>query len=256
MTDNKLLTGKTALITGASAGLGKHFATYLSAQGAQTVLAARRIEKLEETASTIRTAGGITHCIALDVMESAEIPIVFDQAEETFGSVDILINNSGIAVAGKLPNIPEDDWEAVIGTNLKGAWMMAQEAARRMIAAKKEGSIVNLASVLAFRAQKALSTYSISKAAVAQMTRAMAAELAPHGIRVNALAPGYIATDMNSKFLYSKRGEEMMQQVPLGRYGQMEELNECLMMLAGDKSKYLTGAVIPIDGGHSLSIRD
>ena len=189
-------------------------------------------------------------------MESAEIPIVFDQAEETFGSVDILINNSGIAVAGKLPNIPEDDWEAVIGTNLKGAWMMAQEAARRMIAAKKEGSIVNLASVLAFRAQKALSTYSISKAAVAQMTRAMAAELAPHGIRVNALAPGYIATDMNSKFLYSKRGQEMMRQVPLGRYGQMEELNECLMMLAGDKSKYLTGAVIPIDGGHSLSIRD
>jgi NAD(P)-dependent dehydrogenase (short-subunit alcohol dehydrogenase family) len=144
----------------------------------------------------------------------------------------------------------------VIGTNLKGAWMMAQEAARRMIAAETQGSIVNLASVLAFRTQKALSTYSISKAAVAQMTRAMAAELAPHGIRVNALAPGYIATDMNSDFLYSSRGQEMMRQVPLGRYGEMEELDECLMMLAGDRSKYLTGTVIPIDGGHSLSIRD
>ena len=256
MADDKPLAGRVALITGASAGLGKHFARFLSGQGAQTVLAARRIEKLEETAGPIRAAGGVAHCITLDVMESSQIQIAFDKAEDAFGRVDILINNSGIAVAGKLPNISEDDWEAVIGTNLKGAWMMAQEAARRMIAAEKQGSIVNLASVLAFRTQKALSTYSISKAAVAQMTRAMAAELAPHGIRVNALAPGYIATDMNSKFLYSKRGQEMMSQVPLGRYGEMEELNECLMMLAGDKSKYLTGAVIPIDGGHSLSIRD
>ena len=255
MTD-KPLAGKVALITGASAGLGKHFAAFLAAQGAHTVLAARRLEKLEETAAPIRAAGGIAHCVTLDVMQSAQIPAAFHQAEGAFGTVDILINNSGIAVAGKLPNVSEDAWDSVIGTNLKGAWMMAQEAARRMIAAETQGSIVNLASVLAFRTQKALSTYSISKAAVAQMTRAMAAELAPHGIRVNALAPGYIATDMNSDFLYSSRGQEMMRQVPLGRYGEMKELDECLMMLAGDRSKYLTGAVIPIDGGHSLSIRD
>ena len=143
-----------------------------------------------------------------------------------------------------------------MGTNLKGAWMMAQEAARRMIAAETRGSIVNLASILAFRTQKALSTYSISKAAVAQMTRTMAAELAAHDIRVNAMAPGYIATDMNSDFLYSSRGQKMMAEVPLGRYGALEELDECLLMLSGDRSKYLTGAVIPIDGGHALSIRD
>ncbi|MBT5495105.1 MAG: glucose 1-dehydrogenase [Alphaproteobacteria bacterium] len=253
---DKPLEGKVALITGASAGLGKHFASVIAEAGAQVVIAARRLNKLEETAQPIIDAGGQVHCVTLDVMESDQIPAVFDAAEEAFGTVDILINNSGIVIAGKVPNIPEDDWDSVIGTNLKGAWMMAQEAARRMIAAKRQGSIVNLASILAFRAQKALSTYSISKAAVAQMTRTMASELAPYGIRVNAMAPGYIATDMNSDFLYSPRGQQMMGEVPIGRYGELGELDECLLMLSGDRSKYLTGAVIPIDGGHSLNIRD
>jgi NAD(P)-dependent dehydrogenase (short-subunit alcohol dehydrogenase family) len=253
---DKPLEGKVALITGASAGLGKHFASVIAEAGAQVVIAARRLNKLEETAQPIIDAGGQVHCVTLDVMESEQIPAAFDAAEEAFGTVDILINNSGIVIAGKVPNIPEDDWDSVIGTNLKGAWMMAQEAARRMIAAKQQGSIVNLASILAFRAQKALSTYSISKAAVAQMTRTMASELAPYGIRVNAMAPGYIATDMNSDFLYSPRGQQMMGEVPLGRYGELGELDECLLMLSGDRSKYLTGAVIPIDGGHSLNIRD
>lgn len=253
---DKPLDGKVALITGASAGLGKHFAGVLASAGARVVLAARRIEKLEETAAPIRKAGGQVQCVTLDVMESEQIPAAFESAESAFGTVNILVNNSGIAVPGKLPNVPEADWDAVVGTNLKGAWMMAQEAARRMIASETEGSIVNLASVLAFRAQKALSTYSISKAAVAQMTRTMASELAPHGIRVNSMAPGYIATDMNSDFLYSPRGQEMMRQVPIGRYGEASELDECLLMLCGDRSKYLTGAVIPIDGGHALAIRD
>lgn len=253
---DQMLAGKVALVTGASGGLGEHFAGVLAAAGARTVLAARRLEKLEATAENIRSAGGEASCVSLDVMESEQISAAFDIAEATYGTVNVLINNSGIAVAGQLPNIPESDWDSVIGTNLKGAWMMAQEAARRMIAAEIEGSIVNLASVLAFRAQKALSTYSISKAAVAQMTRAMASELAAKGIRVNALAPGYIATEMNRDFLYSRRGQEMMRQVPIGRYGEAGELDECLLMLSGDRSKYLTGAVIPIDGGHSLSIRD
>ncbi len=251
-----LLAGKVALITGASAGLGKHFASVLSGAGARVVLAARRLEKLEETAEPIRKGGGQAFCVSLDVMESEQIPPAFDAAEEVFGTVNILINNSGIVIAGKYPEISENDWDAIVGTNLKGAWMMAQEAARRMIVAETGGSIVNLASILAFRAQKALSTYSISKAAVAQMTRTMAAELAAHDIRVNAMAPGYIATDMNSDFLYSSRGQKMMAEVPLGRYGALEELDECLLMLSGDRSKYLTGAVIPIDGGHALSIRD
>jgi len=256
MESNKTLAGKIALVTGASGGLGEYFARVLAAHGARTVLAARRMEKLEATAAEIATAGGEASCVSLDVTVSDQVPLAFDAAEKAFGTVDLLINNSGIAVPGQFPNIPESDWDAVIGTNLKGAWMMAQEAARRMIAAEIGGSIVNLASVLAFRAQKALSTYSISKAGVAQMTRAMASELAPHGIRVNALAPGYIATEMNSDFLYSRRGQEMMRQVPLGRYGEAGELDECLLMLSGDRSKYLTGAVIPIDGGHSLAIRD
>ena len=253
---DKPLKGKVALITGASAGLGKHFASVIAEAGAQVVIAARRLDKLEETARPIIDGGGKVHCVTLDVMESEQIPAAFDAAETAFGTVTLLINNSGIAVPGKLPNVSEDDWDSVIGTNLKGAWMMAQEAAQRMIAAEVEGSIVNLASVLAFRTQKALSTYSISKAAVAQMTRTMASELANHGIRVNAMAPGYIATDMNSAFLYSPRGEEMMRQVPTGRYGEAGELDECLLMLSGDRSKYLTGAVIPIDGGHALAIRD
>lgn len=250
------LAGKVALVTGASGGLGLHFAKVLARNGARTVLAARRLEKLEEVARQIEDEGGQAAAVALDVTDAEAIPDAFDAAEAAFGPVDVLINNSGIAVAGQLPNVPEADWDAVVGTNLKGSWMMAQEAARRMIAAEIGGSIVNLASVLAFRAQKALSTYSISKAGVAQMTRAMACELAAHGIRVNALAPGYVATDMNRKFLSSRRGQEMMRQVPQGRYGEPEELDECLLMLAGDRSKYITGAVIAIDGGHSLAIRD
>lgn len=253
---DRLLSGKVALVTGASAGLGLHFAKVVAAAGARTVLAARRLEKLKDVACAIEDAGGQATPLALDVTESAAIPDAFDAAEEVFGTVDVLINNSGIAVAGQLPNVPEADWDAVIGTNLKGAWMMAQEAARRMIAAEVSGSIVNLASALAFRAQKALSTYAISKAGVAQMTKTMAYELAAHDIRVNALAPGYIVTDMNRRFLLSRRGQEMMRQVPLGRYGEPEELDECLLMLAGDRSKYITGAVIAIDGGHTLAIRD
>ena len=251
-----LLNGRVALITGASAGLGQHFAKVIALAGAKTVLGARRLDRLENTAKPLRKLGAQIHCVVLDVMDTTQILAAFDTAEKEFGTVDLVINNSGIAVPGKLPNIPEDDWDSVMGTNLKGGWMIAQEAARRMIDAKREGSIVNLASVLAFRAQKALSTYAISKAAVAQMTRTMASELAPHGIRVNAMAPGYIATEMNSNFLYSVRGQEMMRQVPVGRYGEMSELDECLLMLSGENSKYLTGAVIPIDGGHSLSIRD
>ena len=250
------LSGKVALVTGASGGLGLHFARVVARNGARTVLAARRLSKLQELALQIEDEGGQAAAIELDVTDTAAVPRAFDQAEDAFGTVDILVNNSGIAIAGQLPNVPEADWDAVIGTNLKGAWMMVQESARRMIAAESGGSIVNLASVLAFRAQKALSTYAISKAGVAQMTRTMACELASHGIRVNALAPGYIVTDMNRKFLLSRRGQEMMRQVPLGRYGEPEELDECLLMLAGDRSKYITGAVITIDGGHSLAIRD
>ena len=253
---DKLLAGKIALVTGASAGLGKHFSSVLAKAGAQVVLTARRFKKLEETAAPIIDSGGKAHCLELDVRNLIQIRETLKITERMYGTVTILINNSGVVIPGKIPEITESDWDTVIGTNLKGSWMMAQEVASRMIATNKEGSIVNLASVLAFRTQKALSIYSISKAAVAQMTRALASELAPKGIRVNAMAPGYIATDMNSQFLYSKRGQEMMRQVPLGRYGKLEELDECLLLLSGDRSKYLTGAVIPIDGGHSLPIRD
>ena len=250
------LDGKVALVTGASGGLGEHFAETLGRAGAKTVLAARRLDKLEEVADRIRAAGGEALSGELDVTDSAAVPAAFDAAEAAFGTVTVLVNNSGIVVPGSVPDLSEADWDSVLDTNLKGEWVMAQTAARRMIAAGTGGSIVNLASALAFRVQRALATYAISKAAVAQMTRAMAYELAEHDIRVNALAPGYIVTNMNRDFLLSRRGQEMMREVPIGRYGEMEELDEILLLLAGDNSKYMTGAVIPIDGGQTLGIRD
>jgi NAD(P)-dependent dehydrogenase (short-subunit alcohol dehydrogenase family) len=250
------LDGKVALVTGASGGLGEHFAETLGRAGAKTVLAARRLDKLEEVADRIRAAGGEALSVELDVTDSAAVPAAFDAAEAAFGTVTVLVNNSGIVVPGSVPDLSEADWDSVLDTNLKGEWVMAQTAARRMIAAGTGGSIVNLASALAFRVQRALATYAISKAAVAQMTRAMAYELAEHDIRVNALAPGYIVTNMNRDFLLSRRGQEMMREVPIGRYGEMEELDEILLLLAGDNSKYMTGAVIPIDGGQTLGIRD
>ncbi len=250
------LAGKVAFVTGASGGLGEHFARTLAQAGAAIMLTARRGDRIEAIAAEINDEGHKAAGTVLDVSDADAIPLAFDAAEKAFGTVTVLINNAGIVIPGKVEAISESDWDAVLDTNLKGGWLMAQEAARRMLAAKLEGSIINISSAVAFRVQKQLSTYAISKAASAQMTRTLAYELAPHGIRVNALAPGYIATEMNREFLVSRRGQEMMQQVPLGRYGEPEELDELLLLLAGDRSRYVNGAVIPVDGGHILGIRD
>ena len=250
------LDGHNAIVTGASSGLGRHFALTLARAGAKVALAARRTDKLQEVADEIADLDGHGLPVKLDVTDAASIKEAVAAAETELGAITILVNNSGVVIPGAAVDITEEDWDAVIDTNLKGGWMMAQEVARHMIRLKHGGSIVNIASVLGARVQNQLSTYAISKAAVVQMTKALALELAHHDIRVNAIAPGYIVTDFNRGFLTSSRGQEMMRQIPQQRFGELEDLDATLLLLAGDGSRYITGAVITADGGHGLAIRD
>ncbi|MDP6388540.1 MAG: SDR family oxidoreductase [Alphaproteobacteria bacterium] len=250
------LDGHNAIVTGASSGLGRHFALTLARAGAKVALAARRTDKLQELADEIADLDGHGLPVKLDVTDAASVRAAVETAETELGPITILINNSGIALPAAAVDISEEDWDAVIDTNLKGAWLVAQEVARHMIRLKHGGSIVNIASALFDRVQSRLSTYAISKAGVVQMTKALALELARHDIRVNAIAPGYIVTEMNREFLTSPRGQEMMRQVPQRRFGELEDLDAPLLLLAGEGSRYITGAVIIADGGHGLAIPD
>jgi NAD(P)-dependent dehydrogenase (short-subunit alcohol dehydrogenase family) len=235
------LDNKTALVTGASSGLGREFAKVLAGAGANVVAAARRMPKLQETADIVRRdVGGEVYCLGLDVNESSSIAAGFDAAEEHFG----------ISRLGYLMQLGEDDWDAVVNTNLKAVWMVAREGARRMQAAGVTGSIINIASILAFGTGKMLGAYMASKAGVVQLTRSMALEWSPDNIRVNAIAPGYFSTEMNAGFLNTARGKETLAGVPMRRAGEPDELAGPLLFLASGASSYMTGSVITVDGGH------
>jgi NAD(P)-dependent dehydrogenase (short-subunit alcohol dehydrogenase family) len=248
--DRFRLDNKIALVTGAGSGLGKQFARTLSEAGATVVLAARRREKLEETAELIRSAGGSATCLSLDVTDSASVNDCFrDMLAET-GAPDIVVNNAGIARQGFLTDISEEDWDAVLDTNLKGVFLVAQASARAMIAAKKEGSIINIASVLGIRVSKALASYAAAKAGVVHLTKAMALELSRANIRVNALAPGYFITEINQESFDQGAGEIVKQRVPMGRVGDLVEIGGPLLLLASDAGSYMTGSIVTVDGGH------
>lgn len=245
------LDNKTALVTGASSGLGREFAKVLAEAGANVVAAARRLPKLQETADIVRRdVGGEVYCLGLDVNESSSIAAGFDAAEEHFGIVDIIVNNAGISRPGYLMQLSEDDWDAVVNTNLKAVWMVAREGALRMQAAGVTGSIINIASILAFGTGKMLGAYMASKAGVVQLTRSMALEWSPDNIRVNAIAPGYFSTEMNAGFLNTAKGKETLAGVPMRRAGKPDELAGPLLFLASAASSYMTGSVITVDGGH------
>ena len=243
------LDGKTALITGAGSGLGRQFATALAESGADVVLAARRREKLEETAQAINETGGSASCIDLDVTDASSVQDCFAEIESSVGTLDILVNNAGIARQDFLVDTSEDDWDAVIDTNLKGVFLVAQQAAKAMIKGERGGSIINIASILGLRVSKALASYIAAKSAVIQVTKAMALEWAPFGIRVNAIAPGYFITEMNQEQFDAGAAEILTKRVPMRRVGELDELSGPILLLASDAGSFMTGSTITVDGG-------
>ncbi|MGE0210866.1 MAG: SDR family NAD(P)-dependent oxidoreductase [Parvibaculaceae bacterium] len=245
------LTGEVALVTGASSGLGAHFAKVLATHGASVVVCARRRERLDALASEIADAGGRALAVTLDVSSRKEIGSAFDAAEKVFGTVSIVVNNAGISGQKPALEMNEEDWRSVLSVNLDAVWYVAQEAARRMVAGKRTGTIINIASLLGIRAAPTLVAYAAAKAGVIHMTSTLAPELARHGIRVNAIAPGYIVTEMNEAFFTSPKGEEFIKGIPQRRVGKPSDLDGALLLLASERaSGFMTGSTIVVDGGH------
>jgi len=246
------LDGRTVLVTGASSGLGTHFAHLLASAGARVAVAARRANKLQALVETIAAAGGEARALSLDVTDSASVRNCFDELT-SWGAPDVVVNNAGITVTRPLLEQTEEDFDSVIETNLKGCWMVATEAARRMVAAGRGGSIVNIASILGERVAGGVAPYAISKAGVVQTTKAMALELARYGIRVNALLPGYVVTDLNRDFLTSEAGDKLRARIPSRRFGELTDLDGPLLLLASDAGAAMSGATVAVDGAHLVS---
>ncbi len=248
------LAGRTALVTGASSGFGRHFARVLADAGAKVALAARRIDVLRRLEAEIRQGGGEAAAVAMDVTDRASVERAVGEAESALGPITILVNNAGIPSGAFFTRTSEEEWRSVMSVNLDGVFRVGQAAARRMVANGTGGSIINIASLLGFGVIKGLSTYSATKAAVISLTKSMALELARDRIRVNALAPGYFATEFNDAYLASDAGKRMMARVPMGRAGAVEELEGPLLLLASDAGAFMTGSVITVDGGHLLAM--
>lgn len=244
-----VLAGRRALVAGASSGLGAHFARVLAGEGAQVVLAARRIDALSALAETITASGGQAEAVQLDVADPDSIAAI----APVLGTIDILVNNAGVVREAAALEQTEADWDCVIDTNLKGLFLLAQATARALRARGAEGSIINIASILGIRQGGGVLPYAVSKAGVIQFTKVMALELVRYGIRVNALAPGYFATEINSEFWESEPGKALVRRIPQRRLGQLPDLDGPLLLLASDASRYMTGSVIVVDGGHLVS---
>ena len=249
--DRFSLAGKTVLITGASSGLGHHFAGVVAEAGARVVLAARRVDKLQARLDELLGAGFEAACIEMNVRNGESVRHGFERAMEAFGMPDVVINNAGVE-AGVFTYITleEKDWDSVIDTNLKGVWLVAREASRHWIEQKRGGNIINIASILAHRQQKGVTPYAVSKAGVMQLTRQIALEGARWGIRCNALAPGYFMSAVSATLLESDAREAFVRDIPQRRTGEFEDYDGALLLLASEASAHMTGEGIVVDGGH------
>jgi NAD(P)-dependent dehydrogenase (short-subunit alcohol dehydrogenase family) len=257
MTYSMDLSGRVAFVTGASGGLGAQFAKTLARAGAGVVLASRRIEKLKELRAQIEGEGGDAHVIELDVTDPDSIKAAVAHAETEVGSIDILVNNSGVSTTQRLQDVGEEDYDFIFNTNVKGAFFVAQEVGKRMLARARGaapgtytgGRIINIASMAGLKVMPQIGVYCMSKAAVVQMTKAMAVEWGKFGINVNAICPGYIDTEINHHHWQTEQGQKLMQMLPRKRVGQPQDLDAVLMMLASDQSHFINGAVIAADDG-------
>jgi NAD(P)-dependent dehydrogenase (short-subunit alcohol dehydrogenase family) len=248
------LGGRVALVTGASRGLGRHFAGVLARAGAAVALAARDETLTAEAAREIEAAGARALPLPLDVTDGNSVKTCVAAAERALGPIDILVNNAGIAVSKPLLEHREEDWDRVLDTNLKGAWLMSRELASRWLELKRAGRIINISSLLALRTIRNVPSYTAAKAGLDHLTRTMAVELARYGITVNAIAPGYVETDMNRGFLRSDTGKALISRIPAGRAGAPDDLDGALLLLASPAGAYLNGVVLPVDGGHAVSV--
>ncbi len=254
------LSGRIALVTGASGGLGAQFARTLARAGAAVVLASRRVERLKELRAQIQGEGGEAHVVALDVTDTDSIRAAVAHAETEMGSIDILVNNSGVSTTQRLLDVREEDFDFIFDTHVRGAFFVAQEVGRRMVARAKGaapcsftgGRIINIASMAGLRVLPQIGVYCMSKAAVIQMTRAMALEWGRFGINVNAICPGYIDTEINHHHWATEGGQKLIQMLPRKRVGQPQDLDALLVMLASDQSHFVNGAVIAADDGFGV----
>lgn len=243
------LDGRRVMVTGASSGLGRHFAQTLAAAGADVLVTARREAPLQALVETIKANGGRARAFALDVTRRDDVCRVLD----ALGPLDVVVNNAGVSDSQPVLDCDDGSWDRVLDTNLKGAWTVAQESARRMVAAGQGGSVINVTSILASRVAGSVGPYLAAKAGLAHLTRAMALELARHGIRVNALAPGYVMTDLNEAFLASEAGQKLRTRIPGRRFSQPADLDGALLLLASDAGRGMNGSEIVVDGGHLCS---
>jgi NAD(P)-dependent dehydrogenase (short-subunit alcohol dehydrogenase family) len=248
-----VLDGRVALVTGASSGLGRHFALLLARHGADVVVAARRTDALAAVADEIEALGRKAYVVPLDVRDDASVRSALGEALAQAARIDILVNTAGIALTRPGVQTCEVEWRCVVDTNLDGAFRVARATAQAMAEAKHGGSIVNIASILGLRVTKQVAPYIAAKAALPRLSEALALEWAVHGIRVNAIAPGYVETELNRDFLRSTAGESLMKRVAMRRFGEPGDLDGALLLLASDAGRYMTGATITVDGGHSLA---
>lgn len=249
--------GKIALVTGASSGLGARFAKVLAQAGAQVVLASRRTERLKELRAEIESEGGAAHVVQLDVTDYGSIKSAVAHAETEAGPIDILVNNSGVSTTQRLIDVTPDDYAFVVDTNQRGAFFVAQEVAKRMIARakgdpRKQHRIINIASVAGLRVLPQIGIYCMSKAAVVHMTKSMAVEWGRYNINVNAICPGYITTEINTEHFETEQGRKLLNMLPRKRLGQPEDLDGLLLLLAAEESRFLNGAIVTADDGMSV----